>query len=228
LNILVSREPAAIIAVSNHVRFAFGECVLDSGARELRRGKRHAELSPKAFELLILLLRARPRALAQAEIRDHLWPGVFVSYTSLARLVTEVRHAIGDDPRNPSFVRTLHGFGYAFQGEAQEAETPSPAPGSAFALLWGNKVFGLRPGETVLGRSLDCTLQIPSSKTSRRHARIVVSDRSASLEDLGSKHGTWLNDRRIDALELLADNDQIGVGNAVLTFRVVSSQAETE
>ena len=217
--------PAAIILVLALVRVSFGECVLDSEARELRRGGKHVDLSPKALQLLVALAEERPRALSQADLRDRLWPGVFVSHTSLARLVTEIRQAIGDDPREPRFVRTLHGFGYAFQAEASPA---SRAPGCAFAVLWGQRVFGLPPGEAVIGRSLQCLLQIASSKVSRRHARIVVTGDGATLEDLGSKHGTWVNGRRVQAPATLADGDLIGVGNAALTFRVVASQTETE
>ena len=215
----------AIIPVLPLVRVRFGECVLDSEARELRRGERHVDLSPKALQLLVALAEERPRALSQAELRDRLWPGVFVSHTSLARLVTEIRQAIGDDPRSPRFVRTLHGFGYAFQAEASP---PGPATSAAFVVVWGQQVFGLPPGEAVIGRSLQCPLQIASSKVSRRHARILVSDDVATLEDLGSKHGTWVNGRRVEAPETLADGDLIGVGNAVLTFRVVTGQTETE
>ena len=223
--------PAAIILVLALVRVSFGECVLDSEARELRRGGKHVDLSPKALQLLVALAEERPRALSQADLRDRLWPGVFVSHTSLARLVTEIRQAIGDDPRVPRFVRTLHGFGYAFQADASPAGPaagPAAAPGCAFAVLWGQRVFGLPPGEAVIGRSLQCLLQIASSKVSRRHARIVVTGDGATLEDLGSKHGTWVNGRRVQAPATLADGDLIGVGNAALTFRVVASQTETE
>jgi DNA-binding winged helix-turn-helix (wHTH) protein len=44
-----------------------------------------------------------------------------VSETSLPHLVTELRKALGDDPREPRYVRTIHRFGYAFCGEAREA-----------------------------------------------------------------------------------------------------------
>jgi DNA-binding winged helix-turn-helix (wHTH) protein len=216
---------AGIIHVPFVVRVSFGECELDADARELRRGGRRVELSPKAFDLLVALLEARPRALSQAELRDRLWPGVFVAYTSLARLVTEVRQVIGDDSREPRFIRTLYGFGYAFQGEQLEVAARGR---SAFAVVSGDRIEALRPGEAVIGRGLDCALQVGSARVSRRHARILVSDAGARLEDLGSKHGTWLNGRPLDGPAALADGDQIGIGDAVLTFRVVSSQAETE
>ena len=92
-------------------------------------------LEPKAFELLCLLLVRRPRVLSKAQIRDVLWPGTSVGETSLPRLVTELRQALGDDAQQPRFIRTAHGFGYAFCGEArddaetQPKEAPARAPG---------------------------------------------------------------------------------------------------
>src|SRR5262249_17805972 len=83
------------------LKVPFASCVFGRGARELwRRGARQ-ELSPKAFQLLDLLLEVRPRAATKAEIYERLWPDTFVSESSLPRLVTEVRAAIGDDAKNP-------------------------------------------------------------------------------------------------------------------------------
>src|SRR4029077_14868496 len=71
----------------------FGECELDSDAREVRRSGRAVPLTPKAYELLALLARNRPRAMSKAEIKDYLWPDTFVSESNLAALVFEVRKA---------------------------------------------------------------------------------------------------------------------------------------
>ena len=61
------------------LRLAFTDCQFDSDTREVRRGGAPAPTSPKAFELLDLLVRSRPRVLSKAEIHGRLWPGVFVS-----------------------------------------------------------------------------------------------------------------------------------------------------
>jgi hypothetical protein len=75
----------------------------------------------KAYEVLLLLVERRPRALWRAQIRDVVWPGVFVSESTLGVVVNSVRQALGDDARQPRFVRTVHGFGYAFCGEALDS-----------------------------------------------------------------------------------------------------------
>ncbi len=108
-----------------HLRF--GDCVFDRGTRTLTRGGRPVDIAPKAFELLGLLLEHRPRPLSKPELHEKLWPDTFVSDSSLARLVSELRKAIGDRARDPRLVRTVHGFGYAFQARV----TGGPVAGKA-------------------------------------------------------------------------------------------------
>src|SRR5262245_8500314 len=94
----------------------FGECTLDDLSRQLRRRSQAVELSAKADELLYLLIAARPRALSKSEMLAQLWPDTFVVEGNLSNLIAEVRTAIGDNAREPLFIRTVHGFGYAFSG----------------------------------------------------------------------------------------------------------------
>ena len=100
----------------------FGDFELDQERRQLLRSGEPVPLEPKAYELLKLLLERRPRALSKAQIRDVVWPGVFVTDTALGVAVNAIRQALGDDARQPRFIRTVHGFGYAFCGEACEHE----------------------------------------------------------------------------------------------------------
>jgi TolB-like protein/DNA-binding winged helix-turn-helix (wHTH) protein/Tfp pilus assembly protein PilF len=108
----------------------FGDFALDQERRQLLRLGEPVPLEAKAYELLGLLVTRRPRVLSKTQIRDVLWPGTTVGETSLPRLVTELRQALGDDVRSPRFIRTAHGFGYAFCGEAHE-EGQRPSGGSA-------------------------------------------------------------------------------------------------
>jgi len=210
------------------LRLRFGDCVLDTEARELRRGGVRRDLSPKGLQLLELLVAARPRAVAKSEIHERLWPDTFVSDSSLARLASEVRSAIGDDARHPRFVRTVHRHGYAFSGTA----TVEPATG-AFSpapcrLLWGERQIPLGEGDNVLGRGAEAAIRVDLARVSRQHARIVVDGGRAVLQDLGSKNGTFLRGRRIEGPAELADGDEIGVGTALLLFRSGHGDSTTE
>ena len=99
----------------------FGQFALDRGTRRLLAAGAEVHLSPKAFELLLILLAERPRAVSKADLHARLWPDAFVSEANLFGLIKEIRHALVDDSRQPRFIRTLHGFGYAFGEKADDA-----------------------------------------------------------------------------------------------------------
>ena len=202
----------------------FGTFVFDHSSRELRSAGRLVPLSPKAFDLLAVLLRERPRALSKAELRDRLWPDSFVGETSLPRVIGEVRRALGERPERASFVRTVHRYGYAFVGAVAEdagetaPEHAEPVPESGCALLWGERIVALGEGENLVGRDPECALRIRSGLVSRQHARIVLAGQRATLEDLGSKNGTLLGGRRVEGAVPLNEGDEIRIGPALLVF----------
>jgi TolB-like protein/Tfp pilus assembly protein PilF len=103
------------------MKIQFGECTLDTDERVLLRSGQRVHVTAKAFQLLAFLLEIRPRPAAKAELQEKLWPSTFVSDGNLATLVNEARAAIGDVARQPLYIRTVHGFGYAFAGVAREA-----------------------------------------------------------------------------------------------------------
>jgi len=206
------------------VSVRFSRFVFDGASRELRAGGRLVPLSPKAFDLLSVLIRERPRAIAKAELRDRLWPDTFVGETSLPRVVGEIRRALGEQPNAPSFVRTVQRFGYAFVGAAMDdagGVGSQPAAGTAetgCALLWGDRLVPLAAGENFIGRDPECALTIPSGLVSRQHARIVVTGDRASLQDLASKNGTLVGGRRVEGDVPLSDGDELKIGPARLVF----------
>ena len=104
----------------------FGDFALDQERRQLLRQGNPVHLETKAYELLVLLLERRPKALSKAQIRDVLWPGSFVSASSLAGLVTDLRAALRDERQRARYIRTVHGFGYAFCGEVLNGHEGRP------------------------------------------------------------------------------------------------------
>jgi DNA-binding winged helix-turn-helix (wHTH) protein len=211
------------------VRVAFGDCTFDSETRELVRKERPVHLSPKAFRLLELLLEGRPKAFSKEEIHEKIWPDAFVSEATLASLIAEIRDAIGEDAKDARYIRTVHGFGYSFAGAARDIprkgrETSGP---SSWRLIWDDRVIPVPEGETVLGRDPLAGIRIPSESVSRRHARIVVARGAATIEDLGSKNGTYVRGNRIAAPLTLRDGDSIRIGSATFTFGAVSDDKST-
>jgi DNA-binding winged helix-turn-helix (wHTH) protein len=205
------------------VRLRLGDLTFDSGTRQLLRGRAEVHVSPKAFDLLKLLIEARPRALAKPQLQEQLWPDLFVSETNLASLIGEIRRALDDDARRPRFVRTVHRFGYAFCGEAAEESAGSSVDSTPVCwLLKDRRRLHLALGENVLGREPDGGISLDSHTVSRRHARILVSERGAILEDLESKNGTFLRNARVTTPTALANGDQIRLGSVVMHFRTAS------
>lgn len=208
----------------------FGGFVLDPDTRELLRGDARVPLSPKAFDLLSILVADRPKAISKSDLQERLWPATFVVEKNLANLVSEIRDAIGDDPSNPRFIRTVHRFGYAFRETVPRVQTARPASRDDvyFRVKWVNGHVTLDEGAHVLGRDPDVEIFLNSSGVSRRHAAITISAGRETIEDLGSKNGTFVGDRRVDGSRSLADGDIIGVGSVKLTFRVLQTPGSTE
>jgi DNA-binding winged helix-turn-helix (wHTH) protein len=206
------------------MKLRLGPLTFDANSRQLLRGRSEVHLSPKAFDLLKMLIDARPRALAKAELQERLWPDLFVSDSNLASLVAEIRRVLADDASQPRFIRTVHRFGYAFCGDAVDGPSPVRAgPATLCWLLKDRRRVPLEAGENVLGRERDHGIPIDSNTVSRRHARITVSEGGAVLEDLRSKNGTFLRDVRITVATPLADGDRIRIGAVVLHFRTASA-----
>lgn len=210
------------------MRLRFGEVTFDPEARLLLRGPDAIHLEPKAFDLLALLVRERPRALSREDLVDAIWPDVVVTEANLTGLVNDVRSAIGDDARHPAYVKTHHGFGYSFAADVV-AERPPRADRSGIRhwLVWGLNVIPLSEGENVLGRDPAADVWIGHESVSRQHARIRAADGGATLEDLGSKNGTVHEGRRIEGSVPLKDGDRLRIGSVELVFRAASALAAT-
>jgi DNA-binding winged helix-turn-helix (wHTH) protein len=212
------------------VTFRFGSFSLDPRTRQLLRGGQEISLSPKAFQLLLSLVENRSRAMSRNELQQQLWPSTFVLDTNLAGLIAEVRRALGDTVEKPTFVRTMHRFGYRFIGDVHEV-ADSPRPREAVTkcwLVWESRQVPLAEGDNVVGRGVDASVWIDASGVSRHHARIVVREGAALLEDLGSKNGTYVAGHRVTTPHRLADGDQVRLGSVVVTFRIPHAPGPTE
>lgn len=198
----------------------FGLFVLDSDARQLLRDGVAVHLTPKAYELLTYLVGERPRAASKAVLLNQLWPDAFVVEANLSNLVAEIRTALGDDSRKPSWIRTLHGFGYAFAGTAMSEPATNPAVDAPrYWLDWGPRRFWLGTGAHIVGRDADADIRLDAPSVSRKHARIVVTAEGVFVEDCGSKNGTRHRDARVVRPVWLADGDAVRFGSIYVTFR---------
>jgi DNA-binding winged helix-turn-helix (wHTH) protein len=205
----------------------FGPFALDARRRQLLLGVEEVHLSPKAFALLLALVEARPSALSKLEIQSRLWPDTFVDEGNLSVLVAEIRAALADMARAPRFIRTVHGFGYAFCADTTTDNAARAAKGGRAWLTWQGGRVPLADGENVLGRDPDASAWLDSPGVSRRHACVRLNGSEAVLEDLGSKNGTYIGDARVTSAVRLADGDRIRVGSMLVTFRLSAGGRST-
>jgi DNA-binding winged helix-turn-helix (wHTH) protein len=211
------------------VTFHFDPFLLDPETRRLLKGGEPIHLEPKAFDLLSCLIEARPRVLSKDVLQERLWPDTFVAEANLSNLIAELRRSLGDDARRPIFIRTVHGVGYAFSGDATTV-TPGPPTKSGAPLCWlewGTRRFPLSAGEHIVGRDPSVAISLDSSTVSRRHARILVTADAAHLEDLDSKNGTFRGTEPVRGRVQLEDGDDLRVGSVALTYHVSAVDVST-
>jgi len=174
------------------MRYDFGRCHLDTMSREVTLDGNVGHLSPKAFELLRLLIEDRPRVIPKAELMQRLWPDSFVEEANLPVLIAEARAAIGDAGVG-HIIKTHHRVGYGFAAEVSETRSHRERPRSGaqiFLALPDGRRVALGSGVTIVGRDGEADVRINDPSVSRRHARIVVEGSQVRVEDLESKNGT--------------------------------------
>jgi DNA-binding winged helix-turn-helix (wHTH) protein len=209
--------------------YRFGPFVYDSVRHELVRGRGEIPLTRKSRELLLLFLRNPGRLLGRQEIVDRVWGGTAVTDDAVRFQVTDLRKALAEDGGN--FIRTIRGEGYRWEEPVRAASDrrvrpmksdAATKPEPRFRLVLGSHEVQLLPGENVVGRDPDAALWIDHPGVSRRHARILVAGGKATLEDLGSKNGTFLGGEKLTGRVALADRDEIRIGPETIVFRMVS------
>jgi DNA-binding winged helix-turn-helix (wHTH) protein len=207
------------------MRACFGPFSLDTSTREVRRDGEVVHMTTKCFDLLRFLIEGAPQVMSKRQILDAIWPGTYVSDGTLAATVTELRSALEDDAKSPQFVRTVHRVGYAF---CAPFVRPDGGQSPAYRLRWGGHEIHLSAGPNILGRDRSAVAWIDDPSISRLHARIEVGEGDVTIEDLGSKNGTFVGGHRIEGRQALHDGDEVMLGKVPMTFRVFRQGLPTE
>ena len=209
----------------------FCGCTLDLEARRLFRGGNEVHLQPKAFETLRVLVEHRPRAISKAELLTRVWSGVNVSEVSVARAVSEIREALGD-VRQRRIIRTVHSHGYAFVAEVADEGSAQPLRREGRHprgwLISPTRTLPLYEGEQIVGRDPGLDLHLDSPKVSRRHARIAMTASGVTVEDLGSKNGSFVDNLRIEVPTVLCHGSHVQFGRLTFVFRREALPDSTE
>jgi len=174
------------------VRYRFSHFVVSPRRRLLARDGREVPLIPRYFDLLVLLIERRHEAVHRRDIFDRVWTDVIVSDSALSQAVRTIRRTLGDDSREPRFIRTVsrHGYRFVFPDVVEEADDtdialdavppPVPAAGEASA----------DPYEPLLAR-LTRIGNGPAGEDDRREAAELLHalGTTEALKRLGTRPG---------------------------------------
>lgn len=150
-------------------RHRFADFELDATAERLTRAGVQQHLTPKAFAVLLHLVRANGALVTREALFDAHWPGMVVGNDALTRCIVELRRVLDDDPKAARFLATVHRRGFRFVAPLDAAgpapseppsEPPSVAAGAAGAALPGvvsPEVSTVRPdtGAALVGRAAE-------------------------------------------------------------------------
>lgn len=206
-------------------RVQFDAYVLDRARRQLTGDGEVLHLTPKAFDLLALLVDEAPRVVPKTELHERLWKGTFVSDTTLVGLVKELRRALDDRRPERPIIRTAYRIGYAFCLPVDGSG--ADRVGRTHWVLVDERRIVLQPGENVIGRDPAAIIWLDSAAVSRRHARILIDGQGVRLQDLGSKNGTTVGNHGVTGESSLQDGDVITIGATRLLYRTSAAGATT-
>src|SRR5258708_38184183 len=104
--------------------FSFEDYVLDTGRRELRRGRAVVAVQPQVFDLLEYLISNRERVVTKDDMLAAIWGGRIVSESALTTRINAARTALGDNGEEQRLIRTLPRKGIRFVGVVRARESP--------------------------------------------------------------------------------------------------------
>jgi DNA-binding winged helix-turn-helix (wHTH) protein len=105
-------------------RYRFADFILSPRRRALTRGGQELRLIPRYFDLLVFLVERRHEAVHRRDIFDRVWSDVVVSDSALSQAIRTLRRTLGDDSREPAYIRTVarHGYRFVFTNVIEEKD----------------------------------------------------------------------------------------------------------
>ncbi|MCU0242170.1 MAG: transcriptional regulator [Vicinamibacteria bacterium] len=176
--------------------YRFGPFTLSCAERRLLRDGRAVALIPRYYDLLVLLLERRQKAVDRNAIRDAVWGEVVVSDGALSQAIRTLRRALDDDPREPRCIRTVSRFGYQFihpdvRDEDEDATTTNGSMTPDAAHAPANPAESSSRAERI-ERALAALLSAAKPEDDGDAAR----EAAEQLHELGTADALVLLDRR--------------------------------
>ena len=109
------------------VVITFAGCEIDTARQELRRDGELVDVEPQVFAVLLHLIDHRDRVVPKTELLDAIWGDRFVSESALTSRISSARRAVGDDGRTQGVIKTVHGRGFRFVIDVEQAAAETTA-----------------------------------------------------------------------------------------------------
>ncbi len=200
--------------------FRVGDWLVAPGLNRLSQGGEKVQIELKLMEVLVHLAERPGELVSKRDLVDAVWQVEVVSDGTLTRAIALLRKALGDDARHPRYIETIPKRGYRFIAPVEPVDAKLSGT-LRFKLETPDGEVPLIHGDNIIGRDPEAIIRIDLGGVSRRHARIIVDGTNVTLEDLGSKNGTYLRGRRVDRPTHLAHGDEIRIGHKVARLRFV-------
>ena len=121
------------------VTYEFGPFLIDEGERVLRRHGQLVPLTPKVFDILLVLVQNTGRVLTKNEMMNLVWPDTTVEESNLARNVSTLRKALGNGPDEHGYIETIPWRGYRFIAKVRQSSDERAAIDSLAVLPFLNE-----------------------------------------------------------------------------------------
>ncbi len=164
--------------------YRFDGVEVDPSQGCLRRNGEELSVRQKSLQALLYLLEERHRLVTKEELIERVWDGMAVSDDALVQLIKEIRHSLGDDPRQPRFIKTVPKAGYRFIAPVEEFYLDLPAAieierHASVEIEYEEEITGetRRGGDTEIRR----LGLIPSVSVSSRHRVVLMATVAAFL-----------------------------------------------
>ncbi len=209
------RDESSTAASPSPPLYEFGPFRLDAVKRLLLRDGAAIHLTPKAMEVLAVLVEHRDRALEKDELMRAVWPDTVVEENNLARSVSSLRKALGEQASDHRYVITLPGRGYRFVAPVREI--PRATAEAAPEIV--QRPAGERSvEEVVLPAPPGPIATAPRSRPRRRALAATVGALATLLVAVGVSSAGLLRRPAVEALTSIA----------VLPFNDLSADPEQE
>jgi DNA-binding winged helix-turn-helix (wHTH) protein/tetratricopeptide (TPR) repeat protein len=196
--------------------YEFGPFRLDPVERRLLRRDTPVTLTPKVFDILLMLVRNGGRALEKEVFMREIWPDSFVEEGSLNRNISTLRKALGDGREGHKFIETIPKRGYRFVAGVRETGAPTPA--RSVAVLPFKAMLGQEGDERFLGLGMADAIIIKLSNL----GQINVRPTGAVLKYTDAGHDVLTTGRELK-VEALLDGRVQRSGNRVrVTVQLVN------